>query len=58
MVSESATFELRRKSSRNTNKVNYKDQLLSEGELEGEEKDHLLDDEVDSENDESDEFGI
>ena len=38
--------------------MNYKDQLLSEGELEGEEKDHLLDDEVDSENDESDEFGI
>ena len=38
VVSESVTFELRRKSSRNTNKVNYKDQLLSEGELEGEEK--------------------
>ncbi|KGU13850.1 sister chromatid cohesion protein PDS5 [Candida albicans 19F] len=58
VVSESVTFESRRKSSRNTNKVNYKDQLSSEGESEGEEKDHLLDDEVDSENDESDEFGI
>lgn len=59
-VSEAVTFELRRKSSRNTNKVNYKDQLLSEDELDGEDKDHLHEDEVGNDNDDDgiDEFSI
>lgn len=40
--------------------MNYKDQLLSEDELDGEDKDHLHEDEVGNDNDDDgiDEFSI